>query len=75
MMNTKEIADKQRHADKAHHEKRLKWLSVESPIWSDGVPVRTHEKAEMIVKSNEALALINHGMSTGHCHCEPKCCD
>ena len=58
-------ADKQRQADKAHHEGRIAWLETGFARWSCGTPVAKHEAEEMLLKSREALRYINeHGMST-----------
>jgi len=62
---SKEFNEKQRQADKKHHEDRIKWLTGEKPRWGCGTPVSKHEVLQMLNASRSCLVLINeHGMST-----------
>ena len=59
------LHERQRRADKAHHESRIAWLSEDRPVWACGTPVAKHIAAEMTMKSREALRCINEfGMAS-----------
>lgn len=60
-------SERQRQANRAHHESRVAWLSAESPRWACGTPVAKHEAREMLTKSHESLEHINkYGMNPNH---------
>jgi len=64
-MTSHEHQERQRQADKAHHEDRIAWLSAEHPVWACGTPIPRYLVNQMLAKSREALRLIvDHGMST-----------
>jgi hypothetical protein len=65
IMSANNIAERQRQADKLHHEERIAWLSDERPKYADGSPVPEHEILMLLSGSKECLRLINdHGMYT-----------
>jgi len=56
--------ERQRLADKAHHEERIAWLSAPSPRYACGGPVPPSFAATLLRQSHEALRMINeHGVS------------
>lgn len=66
----KAMADAQRAADRAHHEKRVAWLESPSPMWADGERVALWERSQMLISSRNYLST---GEGFNHCHCEPRC--
>lgn len=72
MMNAaQKMADVQRAADRAHHQRRVYWLDKENPIWACGTRVARHEKEQMLSASLNYLA--NPDGHFNHCNCEPRC--
>jgi hypothetical protein len=69
-MNAKMQAAHQRAADHAHHATRVAWLEKGRPTWSDGSPVDSAARNEMLRASRHYLAT---GEGFNHCHCVPRC--
>lgn len=73
MNNAKKIADEQRAADKAHHEKRVRWLSQDRPVWACGTPVSPGDKYNFLKRSLTILATEDWKNFLNSCHCTPRC--
>lgn len=51
--------ERQRQADRLHHEGRIAWLTADAPRWACGTPVAKHDADAMIKASRQALHQIN----------------
>jgi hypothetical protein len=51
----KQMAEAQRRADKAHHEKRIAWLESDEPTWVDGKPVLKSDRTILLTQSRRYL--------------------
>lgn len=71
MTTSKEFADAQRAADKAHHQQRVKWLESSNPKYSDG-PVLESDRRVLLEQSRSYLSNPAAG-GMNHCHCDPPC--
>lgn len=59
MNNAKKIADEQSAADKAHHEKRIQWLSKDAPVfWSCGAPVSPRDRHVLVESPAKTMNVI-----------------
>jgi hypothetical protein len=67
-MTSTEISQKQRSADRKHHEERVAWLSEPHPKYACGTPVNKHDAAGMLQQSKEALADASGMVGLNSCH-------
>jgi hypothetical protein len=65
------MADAQRAADRAHHTKRVQWLTPDSPLWGCGAPVSPSDRTSLLNQSQAYLR--DPAGSFNHCNCEPRC--
>lgn len=70
MSTAQAMAHAQRRADKAHHERRVAWLSGTAPTWHDGTPVGSSDRHTLM---RQSLQYLSEGDGFNHCHCTPRC--
>jgi hypothetical protein len=70
MSTTQSMAQAQRSADKAHHERRVAWLSGAAPTWCDGTPVGPSDRHALL---RQSLRHLSEGDGFNHCHCTRRC--